>query len=303
MVAVVEVAVLACFWACLATALLFLRNTLVPRSPITETPAHLGLAAEAVQFFATDGLRLEGWKIPSELSRPWIILCHGLGTNRADLLGIAAGLHHARFNLLLFDFRGHGGSAGRVTSFGWQEQRDLAGALVYLGRQPESATAPYGVYGVSLGGSVAIMVAAQDERLGAIVAEGPYATLQESISRHLSLMYPWLPKIPFLWVILGVYRMRFGVWPVAVSPEAAAEKLPPRPLLLIQGDLDSRMPVEQAERIVRRASGGTTSLWIVKGAGHLEGFALEPTTYLSRVVDFFEAALSQWPLRLGEGAG
>jgi fermentation-respiration switch protein FrsA (DUF1100 family) len=213
-----------------------------------------------------------------------------VGSNRSDLLDIAAGLHGAGFNLLLFDFRGHGGSAGRVTSFGWTEQRDLEGALAFLGSQPDIPARPYGIYGISMGASVALMTAAQDERLGAVAADSPYPSLQETLGRHLSLLYPWAPKFPFLWLILSTYRLRFGIWPARVSPEVSAASLSPRPLLLINGAQDPRMPAEGARRIYN-SSREPKALWLIEGAGHLEGSAMDPEAYRDRLVRFFTSSL------------
>ena len=288
---VLEVLFLAVFWSWACSALLFLRNTVLPRSPITASPEHLHLPSRAIQFQATDGVLLEGWLIPREAEKPWIILCHGVGSNRADLLDIAAGLHRAGFNLLLFDFRGHGGSEGRTTSFGWREQRDLEGALVFLGRQEEVPEQPFGIYGISMGGAVALMVAAKDERIAAMAVDSPYASLEETLSQHLALLYPWLPKVPFLWFVLSTYRLRFGVWPGVVSPERSVTQLNGRPLLLIQGAQDLRMPLAGAKRLIDGAS-GPKEFWVVEDAGHLEAFSLDPKAYLKRLVGFFRTHLS-----------
>jgi len=285
-----EVLFLTVFWLWAFSAALFLRNTLLPRLPMTVTPEAFGLPAQTVRFPAADGSPLEGWKIATDPSRPWIMCCHGLGTNRCDLLDIAAGLHRARFNVLVFDFRGHGGSAGRTTSFGWTEQRDLEGALAFLGQQPEIPAKPYGIYGISMGGSVALMTAATDERLGAIAVDSPYTDLAFSIAHHQALLYPWLPRQPFLWFIWGTYRMRFGVWPAAVSPLKSAGKLSTRPLLVIGGASDPRMPPE-GSRAIQQAASGPSELWLIEGASHLEGYRMNPQTYLNRLVSFFNASL------------
>jgi len=289
-VIVLEAVFLAVFWTWVLSAILFLRNTFLPRMPITVTPEQFQLSSDTVRFQATDGMPLEGWKISTEPSRPWIILCHGVGSNRSDLLEIAAKLHDARFNLLLFDFRGHGGSRGRVTSFGYTEQRDLEGALVFLGEQTDVPAKPYGVYGISMGASVALTVAARDERLGAVAADSPYVTLEESLGRHLALLYPVLPRMPFLWCILATYRLRFGVWPRRMSPLAAAAMLSPRPLLLLLGGDDIRTPLEETKRLYA-AAGQPKDLCVVEGAAHLQSYALDPRTYILRLVRFFEASL------------
>ena len=289
-VILLEVVFLTLFWAWVLSAALFLRNTLLPRQPLFTAPTQLNLPFETITFPATDGLRLEGWTIPDDPSRPWIILCHGLGSNRSDLLNIAAGLHEARFNLLLFDFRGHGGSAGRATSFGWIEQRDLEGALSFLGRHATVQAAPYGVYGISMGGAVALAVAGRDERLLAVAADSPYTTLDDSLAIHLKLLYPFLPRQPFLTFVRWTYRLRFGAWPASMSPLAGAAALSPRSLLLIQGGSDARVPLAGAHRLFDAAR-DPKDLWVIREAVHLEEYALDPAAYRRRLALFFDTAL------------
>lgn len=287
---VVEVIFLAVFWSWMACAIVFLRNTILPRTPLVPA-ASWDLISETVRFRSTDGLALAGWKIPtSESWRPWIVLCHGVGANRADLLEVAGGLHQANFNLLLMDFRGHGGSAGRSSSFGWREQRDLEGALTFLGQQPEVPPRPYGLLGISMGGVVGLLVAARDERIGAVVAESPYDNLQEALRTHMKLAYPRLPMIPFFWFVLFTYRLRFGVWPRRVAPDRQVGTLSPRPLLLIHGADDRRMPLVGVQRLLA-AAGQPKELWLVDGAGHLGVHQRDPGGYAARIVTFFAAHL------------
>jgi len=289
-VILLEVAFLAVFWAWAFTALVFLRNTFVERLPLAHTPQDAGLVAETVRFQATDGVWLEGWKIAGALGRSWIILCHGAGSNRSDVVDIAAGLRTAGFNTFLFDFRGHGGSNGRTTSFGWTEQRDLEGALAFLGQQPEVLAAPYGVYGISMGAAVAILVGARDERIGAVAADSSYTSLEDTLVRHLELLYPYLPSVPFQGFLLFTYRCRFGIWPRQIAPVSDIGRLSPRPLLLIQGADDPRMPLQGAQELLAKAA-APKELWVVQGAGHLGGFAQDPSAYLGKVTAFFHRAL------------
>lgn len=287
---ILEVVFLAIFWAWVFAAALFIRNTFLPRLPVAVTLQQLGLPGQTVNFLATDGLRLEAWKIPGDPHRPWIIACHGLGANRMDLLEVTAGLQQAGFNLLLIDFRAHGGSEGRVSSFGWREQRDLEGALAWLGSQPDVPPKPYGVFGVSMGGAVALMVGARDERVGAVAVDSPYTSLAESLAQHQKLLYPWLPTQPFLAFVLSTYRLQFGVWPDQVSPLQSVERLGPRPLLVIQGGADARMSADGAKRIYAAAA-GPKQIWLVEGAGHMEAFSQDSDAYRGSLVSFFESSL------------
>ena len=285
-----ELLFLLVFWTWVGCGLFFLRTTILPKTPRSATPREFGLSYKDVAFPATDGVQLSGWLIAdSTPTRPWLILCHGLGTTCADLLDLAAALFREGYNLFLFDFRGHGESAGRVTSFGWWEQRDLEGALAFLGEQPEVPERPYGIVGVSMGGAVAIMVAARDERLGAVAVDGVYPDLEASLAHHVELLYR-LPRMPFLFVIKTAYRIRFGVWPRHMSPQKAVERLSSRKLLVIQGSKDARVPLEGTKTLMERA-GTAHELFVIEGAGHLEGLALDASAYVGKLTNFFISSL------------
>lgn len=286
---VLEILVLSVIWIWIFCGLFFLRATVLPKASVTASPSQWNLAFEPVQFQATDGVRLSGWKIPSDPSKPWLILCHGLGADRADLLDIAAGLAQAGFNLFLFDFRAHGDSEGRSSSFGWREQRDLEGALAFLGTQTDVLDKPYGVLGVSMGGSVALMTAARDERLGAVVADSSYDNLDRSIRHHLRLMYG-LPPVPFGLFVTSAYRLRFGAWPDRMDPARAMAAISPRPVLLIQGAQDPRIGLAEARRLFEAAR-QPKELWVVETADHLATYASDPAEYLAKVSGFFAAHL------------
>ncbi len=285
-----EILVLVLFWTWAVIAYLFLRSTLPPRLPISITPVQLGLPMNTVEFPASDGVRIAAWTITRDPGFPWIISCHGLGANRADLLDIVRGLSAAGFNLLLFDFRGHGASGGRATSFGWREQRDLEGALAFLSQHAGLPARPYGVYGVSMGAAVGLLVAARDERIGAVAADSSYANLHDALSRHLRLLYPYVPRAVFLPLVAATYRLRFGVWPHRVAPETAAGQLTNRPILVIQGGEDPRQPREDAVRLAAAAHG---ELWVIDGAAHLGGFGADARAYGDRLIGFFGQAIGR----------
>jgi len=66
-----------------------------------------------VRFESLDGTPLAGWFIPGRPKGPTIILLHGYGRSRAELLPHTNYLHQAGYNVLLFDFRNRGKAAER----------------------------------------------------------------------------------------------------------------------------------------------------------------------------------------------
>ena len=83
------------------------------RFAVLRTPADYGLSYESVIFPSTDGLSLAGWFIfpKNEIGNgAAIILCHGYGSTRAEMLPVATILARHGYGALLFDFRAHGES-------------------------------------------------------------------------------------------------------------------------------------------------------------------------------------------------
>src|SRR5919202_143779 len=84
--------------------------------------------------------------------------------------------------------------------------------------------------------------------------------------------------------------LRAAVDLVAIPPEKAIPRIAPRPILLIHGDADTRIPLEHSRRLFAAAHNPAAELWIVPGAGHVLAFTVAPETYAARVLDFFGRA-------------
>lgn len=272
----------------------------MPRSPYEVPLSQLGLRGEEVQWMSRDGVTLSGTLLIAGRENPIVILCHGVGANRYDLIDIAQFLYEkGPFNIFLFDFRAHGKSGGWITSFGYHEQEDLLGALDYLDSR-EELLHRYGLFGISMGGSVGILVAANDPRILALCVDSPFADLEESIGRHIQLLYP-LPKFPFLPLAALSYHLLFWTDVKNVSPLKVVQKISPRPLYLINGESDDRMTQEGAKDLYERAF-PPKKLWLIPRAGHLEGRAVAGRRYDESVLNFFSSALSNEDTTYGTSA-
>lgn len=265
-----------------------------PRRRFTRTPEELALEFEEIVFPAQDGLKISGWFLPSpspEETQGVIVFCHGYPRNRLEMLPFAHFLHEAGFATLVFDFRSLGRSEGDLCSFGHAEVADLRGALDYLESRPDTADLPKGVFGLSLGASVAIMAAAQDLRVDAVVAEAPYPSLRDALNKRCSVVFGPLGSrvaTPILWWA----KRWIDFDPARISPAAVVQELAPRPLLLIQGQSDLLVNWKDTERMAKAAA-ASTEIWLLPRAGHAQCFRKGGDEYKRRVTQFFQQNLTR----------
>lgn len=262
------------------------------RHSVSDSPADHDLAFESIIFPSTDGLSLVGWFIfprGEQGNGAAIILCHGYGGTRSEMLPVAAILARHGYSALLFDFRGHGESEGDLVTFGYHEVQDVQGAVGYLHTRPEVKPDRIGLLGQSMGGATAIRAAAQTPEIKAIVTEGAYASLADMMANDFTNL-TGLPKFPFapLMVALGEWQTSLDV--SLVRPVDDIARLSPRPVLLIHGLSDAVLPPENARRLYQ-AAGDPRSLWQPEGVGHGASARQQPAEFEAWVITFFDEAL------------
>lgn len=257
-----------------------------PRCTYWDRPANWGLPWEEVAFPSADGLRLRGWLIPQERSRAAVIVLHGHGGNKDSSLPPAAFLHPS-FTVLCYDARGHGESEGDRTSLGYQERLDVQGAVAFLrGR----GYGPIGALGLSMGAATAIIAAAHQPEIAAVVADCPFATLRSPLGAAIRQRgYPLAPVLATL--VQCAAALRLGCRPGDLDPVRFVGRIAPRPLLLIHGADDDLIPVHNAYALYA-AAGEPKELWIVPGARHAECYPAGGVAYHERVRRFFVRALT-----------
>ena len=154
------------------------------RKALDAWPDQFGLPYENVTFKTQDNVQLKGWFITSpEVSDKTIILMHGWGMNRSDILKNTYFLRDLGFNLFYFDFRALGESGGKTSSIGYLELKDVSAAISFLKQTRPQFCAKIGLYGLSMGGMVAICETAHNPEIACVVAEASYYSFRRVVSR------------------------------------------------------------------------------------------------------------------------
>jgi pimeloyl-ACP methyl ester carboxylesterase len=261
--------------------------TRIPYLAVPYTPKDFGFAYEDVSFQSYDGLKLTGWFLPAKtVSNVTLVILHGLGSNAGDmLLNILCLAQPGKWNLFLFNFRGHADSEGHYTSLGPLELKDLESALTFIKAAKPKETERLGIYGHSMGAAVAIVGAARHPELEAVVAESPFARTRKTVAYFATKFYG-IPEFPFMMLAVFLTQLRLGISLWNFSPLDDVGKIAPRPFFMIHAERDARMPATDIQALIQ-AAGPPKELWIVPGSDHGEPWMVAKEEYDRRMEEFF----------------
>ena len=255
------------------------RKALEPEEGAPRTPADIGLGYEEVRFTTDDGYTLQGWLIPAgRETRAAIVLLHGFSWHRLPWLTGFVPWLQPRYNILQFDFRGHGESDDAPITLGTTEQRDVAAAV----RLMESrGYGPIALMGISMGGSVAIM-SAPDLPVAAVVADAAYGRVENPIANRMRQGHYPMPRLGARLVVAAA-SLRARTW--LRQPIQRVAQIAPRGLLLIAPQEDRLVSWTQSQEMYRVAA-EPKELLLVPGAAHSDAHAVAGLAYEERVLDF-----------------
>lgn len=279
--------------------LLFAFDALRPAKIIIgNKPEDFELPYENVTLLTEDNLRIAGWYIPqnniiSPAAPPAggpptggaaaIIILHGYPAEKSDMLSFAKVLH-GDFTTLLIDFRYFGESEGSYTTVGVKEILDARAAVDFLQKRGHERI---GMLGFSMGGAVALMTAAKDERVNAVVAYTPYANLK-SIGRDVYGTLFFL-KYPLIEIMSIAAKLFLNLDISEASPEKLANKIN-MPVLLVHSRNDRTIPFSHALVLEKALSHNSNLETYFFDAGRHGAL---PSDFNERIADFFNRYLKK----------
>jgi len=193
----------------------------------------VGLAFEDAWFTSADGTRLHGWYVPHPRPRAVVLFCHGNAGNVA-MWGDVLRILHDRMGVTAmgFDYRGYGRSEGTPSEAG--VLADARAARAWLARRTGIAENQIVLMGRSLGGAVAVDLAAADGAR-ALILESTFTSMPEVGQAAM----PWLP-------VRALMQTRFD----------SLAKIPSYhgPLLQSHGTADRLVPFALGRRLFEAAN-------------------------------------------------
>jgi fermentation-respiration switch protein FrsA (DUF1100 family) len=245
-----------------------------------ETPDLYGIAYEEIRLVTVDGIELEAWYTPPE-NGALILIAHGYGDRRS----VEQYVLYAQngYGVLAWDFRAHGESGGEMSTLGYHEALDVEAALDFGLRQAD--VEHIGAWGGSMGGVAVLEAASRRAEIEAVVVDSAFPTLEDELRWAVSSSV-FLPFIRFF------AERETGVDLDMFRPIDRIGEISPRPVMIIQGEEDSMIPVDSAHRLYE-AAGDPRYLWTEAGVNHVGMYYAHPEKYEEWVVGFFDDYLLQ----------
>ena len=256
----------------------FFISTHPPRFYDSNTPKDYGLTYEDVSFTTSDKINIKGWLIKSKTANATVIVGHGYPFDKVNILPVAKFLY-PDYNLLFYDHRYFGESSGSITTVGFREVEDVKAAINFV-HERFGKNKSVALYGFSLSASAMLMAKPQ---VNAIIADSPYADLEKMINHVYKIFGPF--KFPFVLTTNVLANIFLKLDPKKVSP-ALAIKNTSTPILIIHGEKDTQIPVENAYAL--KESNPNIELWIVKNAYHGQAHFYNKNEYEKIVKDFLK---------------
>ena len=231
-------------------------------------------------------VRLHGlWLAQDRSDAPVLLYLHGARWNVTGSAGRIRRMHELGFAVLAIDYRGFGRSSPGLPSEDLAHEDALA-AWQWLAQQnPQSQRY---LFGHSLGGAIAVRLAAETNDLSGLIVEGSFTSIPQVVSHF---KWGWLPVAPLI-------TQRFD----AASRISRVKA----PVLVVHGSEDSLIPPDLGRALFDQAP-SPKRFELVQGGSHHSTNTLGQAQYREALAALFgisdqtKESRRQWPAQGGQG--
>jgi alpha-beta hydrolase superfamily lysophospholipase len=252
------------------------------KSMIIETPS---FPYETVTLITASGLNIETWLSlkTDTATKGAIILFHGIGDAKDQLLDEAEAFLDMGYHVMLVDFRAHGNSEGYSTSIGLRETEEVKLAYDYLKNRGDRNIFLFG----SSMGAITVIKAVCDYSLpvSGIILQSPFASLQSHLkARARNLGFPAQPFAFLTTLWIGIEKGYNGY---GFRTSGYAKKID-CPVLLQWGRQDAYVKEWEINKVYKAVNSPEKKFVIYENGLHESLFRRDRMKWRSEVGDFLE---------------
>jgi len=245
-----------------------------------------------------------------------ILLCHGFMCEKFDVGILRRLFPRRRFNVMIFDFRGHGENAqGQSCTFGRDEALDVIAATKFIKSHPGLKGKPVIVYGFSMGAVSAIEAQARDSSLfEAMILDCPFDSTENVLKRGLAnvkftlfgyqfsipcrslleryAFHPYVQSLvkTILKTIAQLDPQDVNINMCRISPAQSIQKINV-PCFFIHCKNDNKVSVRGIKSVFHNAAGHKV-LWLTHGRRHFDSYFYNPEKYTQKIRGFLNQFLA-----------
>lgn len=249
------------------------------RHALRERPV---FSVDTVNLVTKEGISVEAWFArPGGDARGTVLFFHGITVGKDRLLDEAWEMLQLGYQVMLVDFRGHGNSAGNVSSIGFHEVEEVKCAFDYARARGEGDIYLYG----SSMGAVVVAKAVADYALepAGIILDMPFASLQDYLKNKARTL--GFPVQPFAFLTTFWIGVEQGYNGYGHRTEKYVKKIRV-PVLVQWGRKDAFILEEEMNRIYEAIPEGRKKLVIYEQAAHESLLGRDPLKWRIEVSSF-----------------
>ncbi|GAX75394.1 hypothetical protein CEUSTIGMA_g2838.t1 [Chlamydomonas eustigma] len=242
-----------------------------------------GLASQDAEVESADGVKLHAWLLTDPTwspefirSRPVILFFQENAGNMSFRLPFFKGLIQALdCPIFAVSYRGYGKSQGRPNEKGLK--LDAEAGLRHLLKRQDVDGSRVVVFGKSLGGAVAIfLAAAYQEKLKGLIIENTFTSVEDMVGSVLP------PLGPLIGAGKPLNRLVTNKW-YSLKTIPKIDKLP---ILMLSSGEDEMVPPSQMKELRAAQKSPTCKFVEFPTAGHMNAYDADPTRYWMAVAEF-----------------
>jgi alpha-beta hydrolase superfamily lysophospholipase len=244
------------------------------------TPADVNLRFETHQVEGKGGT-LDAWHVPQPSSRGIVLIFHGYGSCKAELLPEVKGFADLGYSCFAVDFRGSGDSAGDTTTIGFHEAEDVADAVAHVRERWPGQ--PILLFAPSMGAAAVLRaVGVLGVEADALLLECPFDRMLTAVRARFRAL--GVVSFPFAETLVFWGGAQHGFNAFRHEPVAYAEGVN-CPVLLLHGAEDPRVRVSEVQAIHDRL-GGEKMVHLFPGLGHESYVSRQPDAWRRQIEAF-----------------
>lgn len=237
---------------------------------------------ERVEMINREKMKLVGHFLNNN-SKKTAIIVHGYGGSYVEMQPYCRFFAERGFNVLAVDNRAHGESEGQCLGFGWYDRLDVCDWIDFVNRILDEQKIV--LFGLSMGATAVCCAAGEKlpQNVVGIISDCAFANGKKQ------LVFSAKKKMPFSAVFVNFFARflrRIQDFDLDKVDAVKALRTCSVPILLIHGDCDEVVPIENMFDLFGAVQSGLCQTYVVSGAGHALSYATAGILYENKINSF-----------------